>query len=226
MDKLQILIVDDEPLVISQLVGFLRDKPYEIFTARNGTEGFEILRQEEIGLAVVEMKIKGMDGMTLLKRVKEEKIQTVMLVMTDLGNMELGAEAIKAGAVSVFDKPIEKDVFLAKVKKYMPLQDIWKSWLESFLEANYSNPKLRFEDVMRHFRFSESYGHKLFKKHLRMPFRICLRNVRLSKAEEALKNPSYALSEIANLCGFASLSTFSKVFKETYGVSPTTYRKK
>ena len=55
--------------------------------------------------------------------------------------MELGAEVIKAGAVSVFDKPIERDVFLAKVKKYMPPQDIWKSWLESFLEANYSNTR-------------------------------------------------------------------------------------
>ena len=226
MDKQQILIVDDESLVISELVGFLRDEPYEIFTARNGIEGLEILRKEGIGLAVVEMKIKGMDGMTLLKRVKAEKIQTTMLIMTDLGNMELGAEVIKAGAVSVFDKPIEKDVFLAKVKKYMPPQDIWKSWLESFLEANYSNPKLRFEDVMRHFRFSESYGYKLFKKHLGMPFRMCLRNIRLAKAEEALKNTSYTLSEIAYLCGFASLSTFSKVFKEKYGVSPTTYRKK
>ena len=226
MDKQQILIVDDEPLVISQLVGFLKDEPYEIFTARNGIEGFGILRQEEVGLAVVEMDIKGMDGITLLKRVKKEKIQTVMLIMTDLGNMELGAEVIKVGAVSVFDKPIEKDVFLAKVKKYMPPQDIWKSWLESFLEANYSNPKLRFKDVMRHFRFSESYGHKLFKKHLGMQFRMCLRNVRLTKAEEALKDTSHTLSEIAYLCGFASLSTFSKVFKETYGVSPTKYRKK
>ena len=226
MDKQQILIVDDKPLVISELVEFLRDEPYEIFTARNGIEGFEILRKEEIALAVVEMKIKGMDGITLLKRVKEEKIQTVMLIMTSSGNLELGAEVIKAGAVSVFDKPIEKDVFLANVKKYMPLQDIWKTWLESFLEANYSNPKLRFEDVMRHFRFSESYGHKLFRKHLGMSFRMCLRNVRLTKAEEALKNTSYTLSEIAYLCGFASLSTFSKVFKEKYGVSPTTYRKK
>ena len=130
MDKQQILIVDDEPLVISELVGFLRDEPYEIFTARNGTEGLEILRKEEIGLAVVEMDIEGLDGITLLKRVKAEKIQTTMLIMKGLGNMELGAEVIKAGAVSVFDKPIERDVFLAKVKKYMPPQDIWKSWLD------------------------------------------------------------------------------------------------
>ncbi len=41
-----------------------------------------------------------------------------------------------------------------------------------------------------------------------------------------MKNTSYTLSEIAYLCGFASLSTFSKVFKEKYGVSPTTYEKK
>ena len=58
MDKQQILIVDDEPLVISELVGFLRDEPYEVFTARNGTEGLEILRKEEIGLAVVEMRYR------------------------------------------------------------------------------------------------------------------------------------------------------------------------
>ena len=226
MDKQRILIVDDDSLVISELIEFLRDESYEIFTARNGIEGLEILRKEKIGLAVLEIDIEGMNGLTLLKRVKAEKIQTTILIMTSLGKMELGAEAIKAGAVSVFDKPIKKDVFLAKVKKYMPPQDIWKSWLESFLEANYSNPELRFKDIMRHFRFSESYGHKLFKKHLGMPFRMCLRNVRLTKAEEALKNISYTLSEVAYLCGFASLSTFSKVFKETYGVSPITYRKK
>ena len=141
MDKQKILIVDDEPLVISELVGFLRDESYEIFIAKNGTEGLEILRKEEIGLAVVEMDIEGMDGLTLLKRVKEEKIQTVMLIMTGLGNMELGEEVIKASAVSVFDKPIEKDVFLAKIKKYMPPKDIWKTWLESFLEGELQQSK-------------------------------------------------------------------------------------
>ncbi len=224
MDKQKILIVDDEPLVISELVGFLRDESYDVFTAENGFKGLEILRKENIDLAVVE--IDAMDGITLLKRVKAEKIQTAMLVMTDLQSAELGEQLIKAGAVSVFDKPIKRDVFLAKIKKYMPPQDMWKIWLESFLEANYSNPKLKFKDVIRHFRFSESYGYKLFKKHLGMPFRMCLRNVRLTKAEEALKNTSYTLSEIAYLCGFASLSTFSKFFKEKHGVSPTTYRKK
>ena len=42
MDKQQILIVDDEPCVISELVEFLRDEPYKVFTARNGIEGLEL----------------------------------------------------------------------------------------------------------------------------------------------------------------------------------------
>ncbi len=226
MGKQQILIVDDEPLVISELVGFLRDESYEIFTAKNGIEGLDILRKEEIGLAVVEMGIEGMDGMTLLKRVKTEKIQTNMLVMTGLGKMELGEEAIKAGAVSVFDKPIEKDVFLVKVKKYMPLQDIWKSWLESFLEANYSNADLRFKDVRRYFRFSKSHGYALFKKHLGKTFREALREVRIEKAKSLITETPLSISEIAESCGFRSPQRLNEAFRRLYGISPRVYRKK
>ena len=132
MDKQKILIVDDEPLVISQLVGFLSDEPYDVLTAENGIAGIEILRKEKIDLVVVEAHLADMDGITLLKQVKEEKIQIAMLIMTDLRSAELGEKAVKAGAVSVLDKPIKRDVFLAKIKKYMPPQNIWKTWLESF----------------------------------------------------------------------------------------------
>ena len=107
----------------------------------------------------------------------------------------------------------------------MPSQYMWKDRLESFLEDNYSNPDLKFEDIMHYFKFSKTYGYELFKKHLGESFRMCLRNVRLTKAEEALKHTSDSISEIAYRCGFTSLSTFSKVFKTTYGDNPTTYRK-
>ena len=226
MDKQQILIVDDEPLVVSELVGFLRDEPYEIFIAKNGIEGLDILRKEEIGLAVVEIDIEGMDGLTLLKQVKEEKIQTVMLIMTGWGTMELSEEVIKAGAVSVFDKPIEKDVFLAKIKKYMPPQDIWKSWLESFLEANYRNPDLKFKDVMHYFRFSKSHGYALFKKHLGKTFREALREFRIEKAKILIEETPLPIYEIAEHCGFRSPQRLNEAFRRLYGTSPRVYRKK
>lgn len=106
------------------------------------------------------------------------------------------------------------------------MQNICKTSLESFLQAHYSNPYLKFEDVTRHFRLSKSHGYALFKKHLGAPFGMCLQNVRLSKAKDAMKNTPYSITEIAYMCGFTSLSTFSKVFKQKYGDTPTTYRKK
>ncbi len=127
---------------------------------------------------------------------------------------------------ALFDKPIERDQFLARVKRYMLSQDMWKNRLESFLEDNYTNPDLKFEDIMHYFKFSKTYGYELFKKHLGESFRMCLRKVRLTKAEEALKHTSDSISEIAYQCGFAYLSTFSRVFKATYGDNPTTYRRK
>ena len=225
MDKQKILIVDHEPRVISMLVEFLKDEPYEIFTAENGLKSLEILRTENIDLAVVEAHLEDMDGITLLAHVQSEKIQTTMLIMTSLGSAELGEQLIKAGAVSVFDKPIERDVFLTRVKRYISPQNSWENRLESFLEDNYSNPELKFEDVMHYFNFSKTYGYALFKQYFGEPFRMCLRNLRLTKAEEALKNTSDSISEIAQRCGFAYLSTFSRVFKAKYGNNPTTYRK-
>ncbi len=115
---------------------------------------------------------------------------------------------------------------MAKVKRYMLSQDMWKNRLESFLEDNYTNPELKFEDIIHYFKFSKTYGYELFKKHFGESFRMCLRNVRLAKAEEALKHTSDSISEIAYQCGFAYLSTFSRVFKATYGDNPTTYRRK
>ena len=225
MDKQKILIVDQEPLVISALERFLRDKSYEIFTAENGHKSLEILHKEKIDIAVVEAHLEDMDGMTLLAHVQAEKVQTTMLVMTSLRSAELGEQLIKAGAVSVFDKPIERDVFLTRIKRYMPPQEMWKNQLESFLEDNYSNPELKFEDITHHFKFSKTYGYELFKKYFGESFRMCLRNVRLAKAEEALKNTSDSISDIAHRCGFTYLSTFSRVFKAKYGNNPTTYRK-
>ena len=226
MEKRKILIVDSEPVVTSELVGFLKEEPYETVTAENGAEGLEILRKEKIDVAVIEACVEDMDGTTLLEGVKAEKTQTAMLLVTSLETLEMGEKVQRAFAMSAFDRPIDRDAFLANIRKYMPLQDVWKSRLESFLEDNYNNPELKFEDATCYFKFSRTYGYALFKKHLGESFSSCLRNVRLAKAEEALKNTSAFVSEIAYRCGFASLSTFSKVFKAKYGNNPTTYRKK
>ena len=225
MENRKILIVDRDPVATSAIVGFLQDESYEIVTAETGQIGLEILRKEEIELAVVEACVKDLDGITLLEGANSEEIRTEILLVTSLGTLKSGENVHKAYAMSALNKPIDREAFLASIRRNMPLQDTWTRRLESFLEENYDNPELKFEDVERHFKFSRTYGYRLFRIHLGESFSVRLRNVRLAKAEEALKNTSASISEVAYLCGFASLSTFSKVFKAKIGRNPTTYRR-
>lgn len=224
MDLKKILIADNNSDTISYLMKFLYKEPYELFTAKNKIECIEILRKKAIDLAIVEMYMRDMDGLSLLKWIKKERIYTTILIMTDMGTIELGEAVIKKGAASVFDKPIKKEVFLAKLRRYIPQQDMWKVWLESFLEDNYSNPYLNFEDVRSFFRFSKSYGHALFKKHLGKTFREKLMEIRIEKATYLLEETILPISEIAKRCGFRSPQRLSESFRKLYCISPIAYR--
>lgn len=226
MNLQKILIVDNDLSVLSLLTGFLSDTSYEVYTAKDGLECLDILRKEEIDVAVIEIHIEGIDGIDLLKIAKTEQIQTALICMAHSGNLALGEAATKAGAVSLLDKPIEKDAFLTKIEEYISQTNKWKAWLESFLDDNYSNPHLKFEDVMNYFRFSKSYGYALFKKHLGNTFREALREVRVREAIILLEEMPYAsITEIANSCGFRSPSRLNEAFRRLCGVSPRIYRK-
>ena len=250
MDKQKILIIDSDTRVLSTLVGFLNDESYDVCTARNGIEGLKILRREKIALAIAEKDIAGLDGVALLKRVAAEKIQTNILIMGSVLLMEVTKEIIKTGAVSVLDKPIVKDKFLAEVRNCISLNEVGYSGsqvyeaprslprpysvrvhasqesLESFLEERYRNPDLKFEDLTRHFDLSLSHGHALFKKHFDKTYREKLREVRIAQAEHFLTGSSLFIYEIARLCGFRASNRFSEDFKRIHGISPTQYRTK
>lgn len=225
-NKEKVLIVDNSQDVVSYLAGLLYES-YQVFCAKNRIECLKFLREEKIKLAVFEIYMENLNGTNLLRQLKEENIQTSMIAMTSQGTMELGETMLKEGAVSVIDKPIKKDVFLAKVKRYIPPQYGWKIWLESFLEDNYANPDLNFAELRRYFRFSKSHGCVLFKKHLNKTFREALRDIRVKKATALLReDPFLRISEIACRCGFRSVSRLNEAFYRLYGVSPSFYRRK
>ncbi|MCY3870968.1 MAG: DNA-binding response regulator [Gemmatimonadetes bacterium] len=255
MNKQKILIIDHDPSILSTLVGFLSDEPYDISTTRDGIEGLEILRREKIDLAIAEMYMAGLDGIALLERAAAEKIQTNILIMESFVPMEVTEKILKAGTTGVLDKPIVKDKFLAEVKTCILLNEVEynvsrtseasrsqpRSFqqllntgrekvspeaLESFLEERYRNPDLKFEDLARHFRITPPHCHVLFKKFFNKTFREKLREIRISQAEHFLTGSSLFIYEIAPLCGFHSSSRFCHAFKRIHGIAPTQYRKK
>ena len=118
LNKQKILIIDHDPRVLSTLVEFLNDAPYDVRTAENGQEGLEILRRkkEKIDLVIAEMYMGGLEGVAFLERVAADNIQTNVLIMGNVFLMKVTQKILTAGAVGVLDKPIVKDEFLAEVK--------------------------------------------------------------------------------------------------------------
>ena len=240
MDEQNILIVDHDTRTLSTLVGFLSDEPYDVFTAPDGIEGLDILRQEKIDVAIAEMDLAGLDGLALLKCANAENIQTPILIMSGVASMELTEEILIAGAASVFDKPILKHHFLAKIKRHKrrdnpaeasrdscrddAIQYEWQTELESFLNAHYRNPNLNFGDLMRQFRFSRSRGCALFKTHLDMTFQEKLREIRVAQARRLIEASHLFMNEIADQCGFRSAKRLCEAFKKIHGTTPVAYR--
>ena len=226
MEKQKILIIDYDPRVLSILAGFLSDEPYGVFTARSGIEGLEILRREHIHLVVADRGADGHNGITLLKGMKAENIQTPILIMGEVAPMELTEKIIRAGAVSVVNKPIEKNRFLAEVKTHIPSDSSWKIAFEAFLEAHYSNPDLKFNDLRDHFKLSRTHLSALFKKHCGKPFREKLREIRIAHAKHLIREQSLLTYEVASVCGFHSSKYFCEVFMKVNDMSLTAYRAK
>ncbi len=223
MDKQKILIVGHATYTMSAFISFLVDGSHEVFIAPDGMEGLEILRREKVDLVIVEMYIEDVDGIHFVKCISTEKIQTDILLRARSESPDLGEE-IRKTSVSVF--PIMRDKFLVKVKTLVPSGDLWKTELKSFLNENYSNPKLKFDDLMDYFKISRSNGCNLFKKYLGKPFREALREVRIGKAKSLLEETLLPIYEIAERCGFRASSRFSEAFRKLYDISPRAYRQK
>ena len=223
MDKQRILIIGHAIYTMSGFIRFLVDGPHEVFIVPDGREGLEILRREKVDFVIAEMYIEDVDGIHFVKGISAEKIQIDILLRARSEFPDLGEE-IRKTSISVFS--IIRDTFLVNVKTLVPSYDLWKTKLESFLNEHYSNPELKFDDLMDHFKISRSYGCELFKKYLGKPFREALREVRIGKAKSLLEETLLPISEIAENSGFRSSSRFREAFKRLYGISPRAYRQK
>lgn len=81
------------------------------------------------------------------------------------------------------------------------------------------------EDICVHFSLSRSSIQTLFMKNLNVSPKQYISDLKFSKAKYMIKESAYSISEIARICGFSSIHYFSRVFKEKYGVTPTSYAK-
>lgn len=121
MDKKKVLIVDDQNGIRVLLMEVFGSEGYQTFQAANGKLALEIVANEHPDLVLLDMKIPGMDGLEILKYVKQIDPELRVIMMTAYGELDMIKEATDLGALMHFTKPFDIDEIRIAVN--MQLQD-------------------------------------------------------------------------------------------------------
>lgn len=105
----KLLIVDDQNGIRILLSEVFSSEGYHTFQASNGKLALEIVRKEMPDLVLLDMKIPGMDGLEILKHIKEFNPRIKVIMMTAYGELDMLTEATKLGALRHFTKPFDID---------------------------------------------------------------------------------------------------------------------
>lgn len=116
----KILIVDDQFGIRILLNEVFQKEGYQTFQAANGVQALDILQKHDPDLVLLDMKIPGMDGIEILKRMKRIDPDIRVIIMTAYGELDMIQEAKDLGAITHFAKPFDIDDIRAAVRKHMP----------------------------------------------------------------------------------------------------------
>ena len=137
--KPTILIVDDEPGARQSLEVILEDD-YQILAAESGQEALEILQKESIHLILLDVHMPDMDGLEVLRKIKEEDEEMDVIMVSALNLARKAVDAIKLGAYDYITKPYEPEDILSTVNRVISKQKLHKEldFLRREVEASRS----------------------------------------------------------------------------------------
>src|SRR3984893_14690622 len=122
----RILIVDDETNVRLNFRMTLETQDYEIFEARSGEEALEVLAERSFALAILDMRMPGMDGLELLAKMRESGIKAPVMIVTAYSEVPHAVKAMKLGAIDFLQQPLRPEDLrniVAEIIKRHPRQD-------------------------------------------------------------------------------------------------------
>jgi PAS domain S-box-containing protein len=122
MDKL--LLIDDEPDILRVLSMSLKADGYDVVSAQNGPEGIAAFEKEKPDIVITDIKMPGMNGIEVLKKVKDLSIDTEVIIITGHGDIENAIEALKHGASDFINKPVRDEALAIALKRAREKFDI------------------------------------------------------------------------------------------------------
>jgi len=107
----KILIIDDEQAIRKALKEILEYESFEVMEAEDGPTALKLVEKETYDLIFCDVKMPRMDGIEVLTKLKEQGVETPVVIITGHGNIETAVESIKKGASDSIQKPLNLNRF-------------------------------------------------------------------------------------------------------------------
>jgi len=122
--KINILVVDDELSIRESLRGWLQQDGYQVETAAGGPTALARTQENHFDIMLIDVKMPEMDGLTLLKKIKEGDPDTTIVMMTAHGDIQDAVAAMKLGAYDYLLKPFELEELSFTIEKLVQMQTL------------------------------------------------------------------------------------------------------
>ena len=136
----KILVIDDEKPTLMMFRLTLVAYGFEALTAENGQEGLDIFNRERPSIVLTDIKMPGMNGIEVLKRVKEIDPSAEVIVITGHGDMDLAIQALNLDATDFINKPIQRHLLEQAIRRAQERirlagEHAWEMTLQSMEQA-------------------------------------------------------------------------------------------
>jgi len=156
MDKL--LLIDDEPDIVRVLSISLKADGYDVIPAHSGTEGLAAFQKEKPDIILTDIKMPGMDGIEVLKNVKDLNPDAEVIIITGHGDIENAIEALKYGASDFINKPVRDEALSIALKRAREKLDIRQQ-----LKEYRTNLEKKVEEATRELRRRANFQIRLIR---------------------------------------------------------------
>ena len=132
-EQIKVLVIDDEISFTEEIEEFLQNQGFISFTANNVQKGRSILKNNDIDLLVLDVRLKGISGLEVLKEVKVEYPKLEVIIVSAHGDMETVIKALRYGAIDYLRKPFrhaDMQIAIQKTRKFIGLQRTIKDFEE------------------------------------------------------------------------------------------------
>jgi len=118
MDKTKVLVIDDEQGIRDLFIQALGEDDYEVLTVESGEQGLDIIKNEKPHITFLDLKLPGIDGLEVLKRISDLESKPIVIMITGHGTIAKAAKTMDLGAYDYIVKPFQIDDII----KLMPIQ--------------------------------------------------------------------------------------------------------